>query len=113
MNNLKIIASPGHSHHRETLVQLNGNLSAMDAIEFKSQLKDYIQTYPSDMLVDLSGLDTIDLAGINALAVAHKKLESSNRKLQIIVTENCPANELLHLTKFDKVLHVKKYRRRA
>lgn len=89
-------------------VILAGNLTSMDAIEFKRSLLNSMQKDSKDYLIDISNLDAIDVTGVNALAMAHKKAERSGFKAVILSSVENPADEFLHLTKFKNILNFKK-----
>ena len=87
---------------------LSGSLTTMRAIEFKNDLIKMINTQRTDCAIDISELRELDIAGINALALAHKTTLSHGKQLTILSNSKNPADEFLHLTKFNKVFNLVK-----
>lgn len=83
-----------------TVLSLKGNLTSMNAINFKKELLDVIEVDNKDCHIDISGIDSMDLTGVNALAVAHSKSKALGSEMVIISSIANPAEELLFLTKF-------------
>jgi len=89
-------------------VTLAGNLTSMDAIEFKRSLLHTMQKDTKDYFIDITELKSIDVTGVNALAMAHKKAERAGFKAIILSSAENPADEFLHLTKFKNILNFQK-----
>jgi len=89
-------------------VILAGNLTSMDAIEFKRSLLQTMLKDGKDYFIDITNLDAIDVTGVNALAMAHKKAERAGFKAVILSSVENPAEEFLHLTKFKNILNFEK-----
>ncbi len=85
---------------------LSGNLTAVSAIEFKKDLLEMINAQKTDCAIDISELRALDLAGVNALALAHKTTQYYGKQLTILTTRENPADEFLHLTKFNRVFNL-------
>lgn len=85
---------------------LSGNLTAVRAIEFKNDLIEMIKTQKTDCAIDISDLAALDIAGVNALALAHKTTQNFGKQLTILSNHKNPADEFLHLTKFNKVFNL-------
>jgi len=81
-------------------VSIEGSMTAMSAINFKQDLISRIEKSNEDFHIDISQLRAMDVAGVNALAMAHKKINNLGRKLILISDASNPAHEFLHLTKF-------------
>ena len=87
-------------------VNLMGRLNSMNAYDFKNDLLDVIRSGPKNCIVDLRSLTSVDVIGLNALLLAHKKLEKQGGQLTIITDAASPIDTVLNLTKFNKVLNV-------
>ena len=88
-------------------IGLSGNLSAMDAINFKANVLEMISTQSVDFEINLEELDTLDVTGLNALVIAHKKMKQKGLKLTMISKENGQFSELIHLAKFSNYFNMK------
>ena len=91
-----------------TKLLLKGHLTSINAISFKEELLEVIDSERSDCHLDISGIEALDLTGVNALAVANRKIKSIGKKFVIISSASSPAEELLHLTKFVDVFTFKR-----
>jgi len=60
----------------------------------------------TDCAIDISELSALDIAGVNALALAHKTTQNHGKQLTILSNHSNPADEFLHLTKFNKVFNL-------
>lgn len=99
MDNLKI-------ESQDNLLSLEGALRSVDAIKIKPQLLASIQDSSKDYTIDISGLDQIDITGLNSLLMAKKFSAEIGKKLTILAKENNPIFELVHLTKFGKFIDI-------
>lgn len=81
-------------------IKLDGRLTSMSAMDFKRDLVHLMNDVNQDCHVDISTLSQMDVTGVNALAVAHKAAERNGNRLVLLSTEENPASEFLHLTKF-------------
>lgn len=88
------------SEERIVQVTLKGSLTAMQAINFKSQLLSLIEDNNSDIHINITKLNALDLTGVNSLAMAHKRMQDSGKKLVLLSAAGHPDFEFLHLTRF-------------
>ncbi len=88
------------------IFELSGALCGMDAIEFKKRLLIYLEEFPNDVALDLCGLNDIDLAGINVLAMAYKKMKQYGCQLEVIISAQTNVLHMLSLTKMDRFLPI-------
>ncbi len=107
MKNLKVEFKNIASTEAKKVI-LAGNLTSMDAIEFKKSLLNKMQDEAKDYFIDISNIEAIDVTGVNALAMAHKKAERAGFKTIILSSVENPSDEFLHLTKFKNILNFKK-----
>lgn len=87
-------------------IELTGHLITMDAINFKTELLNLISNQTTALEINLEGLSALDVTGLNALAMAHKKMKQKGLTLTILNKPESPANEFLHLTKFSKYFNL-------
>lgn len=87
-------------------ISLAGRLTAMNAINFKNDLLNILVENSKDCYIDISELIAMDATGVNALVMAHKNISTTGSKMYIISTDENPANEFLHLTKFNSYLNM-------
>lgn len=107
MKNLKIEFKNIASSEAKKVI-LAGNLTSMDAIEFKKSLLKNMHQESKDYFIDITQLNAVDVTGVNALVMAHKKAERAGYKAVILSSIENPADEFLHLTKFKNILNFKK-----
>lgn len=105
MENLKIhtTSSPAQLPN---LIQLEGALCSMDAIEFKHNLLAYIDHHTTDLMLDLSAVEEVDLGGLNALTIAYRKMQGKGKRLQLVSPQNGALKELMDLTKMGRFLPI-------
>lgn len=99
MNKLNVTA-------QNNLVSLEGALRSNDAINFKPQLIKRIKASEKVFTVDISGVEQMDITGLNSLLIAKKFTNDSGKELKILAKEGNPIFELVHLTKFDKFIDI-------
>lgn len=87
---------------------LSGSLTAVRAMQFRQDLILMLQERQVNCTIDISDLVALDLAGVNALALAHSTTQSYGKALTIVSNADNPADEFLHLTKLNKVIDFKR-----
>ncbi|MBE7170611.1 MAG: STAS domain-containing protein [Williamsia sp.] len=85
-------------------VQLQGDFVARKALQVKQELHQLIEQGHDNLLLDLTSVHEVDIAGINALAGAYKKLRGREGNLQLKIARNSQPARMLHITKFDLLL---------
>jgi len=78
----------------------------MNAFDFKHDLVRMVEERNNDCVLDITKLSSMDVIGMNALAIAHKRLVDSGKKLTIISKQDSNLDRALHLTKFDRILNL-------
>lgn len=106
MQTLKINPSYSSSNELMTL-EITGDLIALAAITFKKNLLEKLSNKKSNLEINIQKLDSLDVTGLNALAMAHKVMKQKGLELMIVSKENSPAAEFLQLTKFSNYFHIK------
>ena len=104
MRNLQV-SFKGKENNEALSISLEGHLTSMSAINFKRDLLHMLNERETDCYIDISKLDAMDLSGVNAITIAHKQLETDNRKMYLVSNSENPAMEFLHLTKFNRYLN--------
>jgi anti-sigma B factor antagonist len=92
---------------------LDGRLDASSVGDVRARLNRLIDTTSSDtVIVDLSGVDVIDVTGLGMLAAAHRRLEQSGRRL---VLRGCAdhVRRVLAVTRLSRVMHVERVTRQV
>lgn len=89
-------------------VKLNGHLTSMNAINFKRDLLQLMKENNSDCVINISELNAMDVSGVNALVMAHREAQATNKNMYIVSDSNNPAMEFLHLTKFSNYLNFRR-----
>src|SRR5205809_5713791 len=93
-------------HHRQrSVLRLQGELDASNRDRLHSAISSALENHPPLLVVDLSGLDFTDCAGLSVLVWAHKRMAGSGHEL--VITGAKPiVRRLLHLADLDTYLHL-------
>jgi anti-sigma B factor antagonist len=87
------------------VLRLRGELDVSNRDRLHSAISSALEYHPSLLVVDLSGLDFTDCAGLSVLVGAHKRLAGCGHRL-VITGANPAVQRLLHLTGLDTYLHL-------
>jgi anti-sigma B factor antagonist len=95
----------------DTLI-LSGRLDASSVEDVRARLNRLIDTTSGTVIVDLAGIDVIDVTGLGMLAGAHRRLERSGRRL---VLRGCAdhVRRVLAVTRLSRVMHVERVARQV
>jgi anti-sigma B factor antagonist len=92
-------------HGQRSVLRLQGELDVSNRDRLHSAISSVLEHHPPLLVVDLSGLDFTDCAGLSALVGAHKSLAECRH--QLVITGAKPAvQRLLHLTGLDTYLQL-------
>jgi anti-sigma B factor antagonist len=93
----------------ETLA-LRGRLDASSVGQVRASLDRLIDGGAGDVVVDMSGVDVIDVTGLGVLAAAHRRLERTGRQL---ILRGCAdhVRRVLAVTRLSRVMHVERVAR--
>lgn len=106
MKNLNIKIENQFNNNQSLQITLTGRLNEMNAINFKNDLMEVLEDRNTDCTINIQKLSTLDIIGMNALAMAHRQLEKSGHTLSIISQDETPVFRAFQLTKFDRILNV-------
>jgi anti-anti-sigma factor len=85
-------------------IKHSGQFSGFDALQFKTRLAELLDTSTTHVLIDLSEVHSIDLAGINVLIWANRCLQSQRRTMSVKVNPTPQIQWWIHMTKLDRIL---------
>ena len=105
MNPTTHLAILTEDHGQRSVLRLRGELDASNRDHLHSSISSALENHPPLLVVDLSGLDFIDCAGLSVLVWAHKRLAGCGHHLVITGTEPV-VQRLLHLTGLGTYLHL-------
>ncbi len=108
MKHLHVTFNGTNKNQNAVHIALEGSLNTMNAINFKKDLLNHLETEKTDCEINIEKLNAIDITGLNALAMAHRNLEKQGRKLTVISRAFEQIDEFLHITKFDRFLNVQR-----
>jgi len=108
MKNLQITFENLETQNGLITVNLTGRLNEMNAIDFKKDLLKILEDKNSNCLLDITLLSSMDIIGINAIVMAHRALEKKGKTLSIISEKESTVDRAFHLTKFDRILNLKR-----
>ena len=84
-------------------VALAGALDARNAAVVREAVRHLLDVTPGDMLLDVAGVDSVDVIGLGVLAAAHRRAEREGRRL---VLRGChgPLRRVLAKTRLSRML---------
>jgi anti-anti-sigma factor len=93
-------------HYRQrSVLRLQGELDLSNRHHLRHAISNALERHPASLVVDLSGLNFTDCAGLSVLVWAHKRLAGSGHEL--VITGAKPiVRRLLHLADLDTYLHL-------
>jgi anti-sigma B factor antagonist len=105
MNPATQLAVITEHHGQRSVLRLRGELDASNRDRLHSAISSALENHPLLLVVDLSGLDFTDCAGLSVLAGAQKRLAEYGHRL--LITGAKPAiQRLVHLTGLGTYLHL-------
>lgn len=105
MNASECLAIIADNHRQQSVLRLQGELDVSTMDRLRHAINSALQRHPATLVVDLSGLDFADCAGLSVLVWAHKRL--AGRGQQLVITGAKPiVQRLLRLTDLDAYLHL-------
>lgn len=105
MNPTTNLAIVTERHGQQSVLRLQGDLDASNRDHLRSAISSALENHPPLLVVDLSGLDFIDCAGLSVLVWAHKRLAGCGQRL-VITGPKPVVQRPLHLTGLDTYLHL-------
>jgi anti-anti-sigma factor len=105
MNPATHLAVIAEHRRQRSVLRLQGELDASNRDRLRSAISDALESHPPLLVVDLSGLDFTDCAGLSVLVWAHKRLAGRGHRLVLTGAKPTVAR-LLHLTGLGTYLHV-------
>ena len=105
MNPATHLAVITEHHAQRSVLWLQGELDISNRDQLRNAISCALENHPPLLVVDLSGLDFTDCAGLSVLVWAHKRLAGCGHRL--VITGAQPAvQRLLHLTGLATYLHL-------
>lgn len=68
----------------QVIVKPGKDVVASMANEFRAELNSQIQESPSELVIDLSGVEMVDSVGIGVIIATHNSLDQKGGKLKVI-----------------------------
>jgi anti-anti-sigma factor len=92
-------------HRQRSVLRLQGELDVSNRDRLRHAISSALERHPPILVVDLSGLNFTDCAGLSVLVWAHKRLAGRGHQL-IITGANPIVWQLLHHAGLDTYLHL-------
>ena len=91
---------------------LSGDFDVRSTMEVRSAIYDHLEGHDTDLVIDLTGVTTIDMTALKVLAFATRQASRSGRQLTL---RGCgPAvRRMLHLSRLIRVVEVERARASA
>lgn len=105
MNPTTHLAVDTEHHDQRAVLRLQGELDASNRDHLHTVISSALENHPPLLMVDLSGLDFTDCAGLSVLVWAHKRLAGCGHRL-VITGAKPTVQRLLHLTGLGTYLHL-------
>lgn len=94
---MEITASSG-------VLVLVGDLDVRSVSAVREALVQLMETTPGDVVIDVAGVELIDVTGLGMLAAAHRRAQREDRQLLLRGCQG-PVRRVLGLTRLGRVLH--------
>jgi anti-anti-sigma factor len=88
------------------LVLVEGEIDASNASEVTDRINGMVESGASGLIVDLSGTEYLDSAGIRMLFNVHARLDSLGQGMVIAIPQDAPARQVLALAEVPQVIPV-------
>ena len=105
MNPTTHLAVVTEHNGQRSVLRLQGELDASNRDHLHGLISSALEDHPSLLVVDLSGLDFTDCAGLSVLVWAHKHLAGCGHRL-VITGAKPTVQRLLRLTGVGTYLHL-------
>ncbi|HEY2309162.1 MAG TPA: STAS domain-containing protein [Streptosporangiaceae bacterium] len=105
MNPTAHLAVVTERHGQRSVLRLLGELDASNRHHLHGVISSALENHLSLLVLDLSGLDFTDCAGLSVLVWAHKRLAGCGHRL-VITGAKPTVQRLLHLTGLGTYLHL-------
>ncbi len=88
-----------------SVVMLEAHLDVRTVAAVRARLNAVLETAVGDVVLDMSGLESIDATGLGMLTAIHLRCERSGSRL---VLRNCPREirRVLAVTRLNRILHL-------
>ena len=86
------------SHPERLEVSIDGEVDIANGASIRELLASHLDTAHDDVVVDLSGLDYIDSAGLNVLLDLRSRLATHRRRLHLLAPPGSAARRILILS---------------
>ena len=101
--NFRTESANGQNH---TKIMLAGHLIKMDAIQFKHYCKEKINSWASDIIIDLRAIQDIDLTGVNSLIKLNLESMRKSKNLSLILNQDSPVIKWLDISNLTSLLPI-------
>jgi anti-sigma B factor antagonist len=105
MNASTYLAITAEHHRQRSVVRLQGELDVSNRDRLRQAINSVLEHHPATLVVDLSGLNFTDCAGLSVLIWAHKRLAGRGHQL-VITGANPIIRRLVNLADLDTYLHL-------
>ncbi len=82
------------------------HLDSSVSMEFREEIKNFIQQGHAKMIINLDAVDFIDSSGLGALVLGHKEMRKKG--VLVVVSSKETINNMLKLVRLDQVLSIYK-----
>jgi len=96
-----IVTESGH-----IVMRVSGTLAFEDNKEWRSLAEDMLQTDASRHVLDVSGLEMVDSAGLGMMLAMQQWAEAQGRKLLLRYNDSSFVGSMFRLAKFDTMFEV-------
>jgi anti-sigma B factor antagonist len=90
-------------HATLPVARVGGEVDASNAPELAVRLRELVTNQSSGLVVDLSGTEYLDSAGINLLFAIGDELVARQQRLRVVVPAASPIHRMLAITGLDRV----------
>ena len=93
------------SHLAAVVFSITGELAVDEVDQFKRTINEMLSDTPSDVILDCSGLDLVDSAGLEALLWLTDALDQTSSKLRLASVSQT-VNRAFKITRLERVFNI-------
>jgi anti-anti-sigma regulatory factor len=85
---------------------IQGSFADMRALEIKEELLSIASNPDTNLMIDVSEIQQVDIGALNAIMMTYKKIHNNHGQLRMRLIKDSVLDELFHITKFNKYVNL-------
>lgn len=95
-----------HTDETSGTLSLMGDLSGLNVVDIKSEFLEKVSKAGKELVLDLAGVTSIDLSGLNMLVLSHRIGRESDISISLRVAKDSEVEKMISLAKVTKVFSI-------